>query len=117
MTISAKNAPEDLPKSGTDGACWRSDVKSVTAVDEIDFDALLIAIQNFGNHATVGSQERNDVQAFGFSGGLDARCAGPHEFAEVSEVIVDAGVGDFVSVLVDDDDRMLDVGIGIAVNR
>ena len=49
--------------------------------------------------------------------GLHANCARTHELAEVRKVVVGAGIGDFVRGFVDDHDRMLDVRVGIAMNR
>src|SRR5689334_19555583 len=46
----------------------------------------------------------------------DAHRAWPDEFAEVREVIIQAGISDLLGLTVNDHDRMLDVVVGIAVD-
>jgi prefoldin subunit 5 len=41
----------------------------------------------------------------------------PHELAEVSEVIIEPGVGYFVRGAIHDDDWVLRIGVGIPVDN
>ena len=105
------------PRGGGYGARRRRHVQSPAMMNQRDISFLGVAVHNLRNHASFRRLERHHAHAFRLTGCLDSCGSWSHKSTKVGEVVVRAGVSDFVGVLIDDHHGMLGVGVGISMNR
>src|SRR5438270_5305192 len=105
-----------LPRDCRNGPSLKTKVEAAPFEYQVDGCLLLPAVEDLRDVTTVRGLKRHHADSPCFSSGLHARCTWPHKLTEVRQVVISSRVRNLVRALVDDDHRMLHIGIGVSVD-
>ena len=74
-------------------------------------------VQELNNDPSMGTLKGHTSDLLRPPASLNSIISGPHELAEVSEVVVEPGVGYLVRLAIHDDHWMLRIGVRVSVDN